>query len=106
MLTHPELFQNVVLPVLISAVIAGIGAWRRWPFTMPLAIGAAFITAYATTGLPKYPPHDGSDWLFWLAIALTLIAVAESLFGKLLVGAHPSGTSRFGWLLGASTAAP
>ncbi|MDB5323933.1 MAG: hypothetical protein JWN40_5564 [Phycisphaerales bacterium] len=105
MLTNQELLYNVLLPVIISALIAGIGAWRRWPFTMPLAIGAAFIVAYATSGLPKFPPHDGTDWLFWLAIPLTLIAIAESVAGKKLVGAHPSGTSRFGWILGAAAGA-
>lgn len=105
MLTNQELLYNVLLPVVISALIAAIGAWRRWPFTMPLAAGVAFIVAYATTGLPRFPPHDGTDWLFWLAIPLTLIAVGESLFGKLVGGAHPTGTSRFGWLLGAAAGA-
>src|SRR5438445_30138 len=94
MLTHQELLYGVLIPVVISAIIAGIGAWRRWPFMMPLAAGVAFIVAYTCTSIPKFPPHDGSDWLFWLAIPLTLIAVADSLANK-----------RYGWLLGASAGA-
>jgi hypothetical protein len=105
MLTHQELLHGILIPVLVSALIAAIGAWRRWPFTMPLAAGVAFIVAYAAVGVPKFPPHDGSDWLFWLAIPLTLIAVSDSVIGAMVGGAHLTGTTRYGWLLGASAGA-
>ena len=107
MLTHQELLHGILIPVVISALIACIGAWRRWPFTMPLAAGVAFIVAYATAaGIPKFPPHDGSDWLFWLAIPLTLIAVGDSVVGAaVMAGAHPTWAARYGWVLGASASA-
>jgi len=89
--TPQELLLTVLLPAFSAALVACVGAWRRWSFVMPLAAGVAFLVAYACLGLPKLPPSDGSDWLFWLAIPLTLIAVVDSLT-----------TPRFGWLLGAS----
>jgi len=96
MLTHQELFHAVVIPVLIAAVIAAIGAWRRWAFFMPLAVGVGFLVSYAMTGVPKLPPLDGSDWIFWMAIGLTVVALPDGTIGK------SAGWLRFGWLLGAA----
>ena len=89
--TPHELLLILLLPAVVAAAIASLGAWRSWSFVMPLAAGVAFLVAYACLGLPKLPPSDGSDWLFWLAIPLTLLALVDSV---MLV--------RFGWLLGAS----
>ena len=88
MLTHQELFYAVVIPVLVSALIAAIGGWRWWWFLMPLAVGVGFLVSYALTGVPKLPPMDGSDWIFWLAIGLTVLAVGESAVGGVVGGAH------------------
>jgi hypothetical protein len=97
MLSHQELFHAVVIPGLVSAVIAAIGGWRRWGFAMPLAVGVGFLVSYALMGVPKLPPVDGSDWIFWLAIGLTMVAMAESAIGR------KAGCGlRFGWLLGAA----
>jgi len=49
---------------------------------MPLAAGIAFIVSYASFNVPKLKPTDGSDWLFWLAIPLTLLATLDGLLGK------------------------
>lgn len=73
--------------MLVAVVIAGIGAWRRWIFLMPLAVGAGFLAVYVATGVPRFPPLDGSDWLFWAGIGVTLIGmVARVRFGWLLAG--------------------
>jgi hypothetical protein len=89
--TPHELLHTLLLPALVAVVIASIAAWRRWSFAMPLAPGVAFLVAYASLGVPRFPPSDGSDWLFWLAIPLTLLALVDSLI-----------TPRLGWLLGAA----
>lgn len=89
--TPHELLLILLLPAVVAAAIAALGAWRRWSFVMPLAAGVAFLVAYACLGLPNLPPSDGSDWLFWLAIPLTLLALVDGLIKV-----------RFGWLLGAS----
>jgi hypothetical protein len=89
--TPHDLLLILLLPAVVAAAIAALGAWRRGSFVLPLAAGVAFLVAYASLGLPKLPPSDGSDWLFWLAIPLTLLAVVDCLIKV-----------RFGWLLGAS----
>jgi hypothetical protein len=88
--TPHELLLTVLVPAFVAALIASVGTWRRWSFVMPLAAGVAFLIAYACLGLPRLPPSDGSDWLFWLAIPLTLLALVDSVTSP-----------RFGWLLGA-----
>src|SRR5688500_4293948 len=90
MLTNQELLNTLVLPFAIAAVVALIGAWRRWAWAMPLAAGAAFLVGYYVTDQPKWRPTDGADWLFWLAIPLVLVAALDGAFRL-----------RLGWLLGA-----
>src|SRR5688572_14811626 len=94
MVTAAELLRVVLAPVIVSAVIAGIGRWRNWPWAMPLAAGAGFLTGYGLIGVPRLPPRDGTDWLFWLAIPATLFGVVDALVGK-----------RWGWALGAAAGA-
>lgn len=92
MVTFAELCRAVVVPILLATLIAGIGRWRAWVWMMPLAAGAAFLAGYALllNGVPRLPPRDGTDWLFWAAIPVTLLGVVESLLNK-----------RWGWILGA-----
>jgi hypothetical protein len=90
------LLRLVLAPVLVAAVIAGIGRWRKWAWAMPVAAGAGFMTGFVLVGgpdlnVPGLPPIDGTDWLFWLAIPLTLLGVIDALAGK-----------RWGWVLGAA----
>ena len=91
MLTASDLLHVVVAPVVVAAAIAGVGRWRKWAWAMPLAAGAGFMTGFALVGVPKLPPRDGTDWLFWLAIPVTLLGVLDALVGK-----------RWGWVLGAA----
>jgi hypothetical protein len=86
-----ELLRVILAPVIVSAVVAGIGRWRRWAWAMPLAVGAGFLTGYALLGVPKLPPRDGTDWLFWLAIPATLLGIIDATVG-----------GRWGWVLGAA----
>jgi hypothetical protein len=80
--TPHEILLAVVLPAIISTLLAALGAWRTWTWAMPLAAGIAFIVSYASFNVPKLKPTDGSDWLFWLAIPLTLLATLDGIFGK------------------------
>ena len=90
MLTNEDLLWGIVLPVAVAVAIALIGAWRRWAWAMPVATGVAFLVAYYLLAKPTWNPSAGADWLFWLAIPLTLIAALDAQFRP-----------RFGWLLGA-----
>lgn len=57
---------------------------------MPLAAGIAFLVSYCVVARPQWKPANGGDWLFWLAIPLTLIASLDA-------AVRP----RLGWLAGA-----
>ena len=82
MLTRAEIFRVIIAPILVSAFLAAIAAWRRWVWMMPLAAAVGFFVGHALLGVPKLPPRDGSDWLFWLAIPLMAVAAVDALMGK------------------------
>src|SRR5688500_245811 len=94
MITPAELVRVILWPVIVSALIAGVGRWRKWAWAMPLAAGAGFVTGYALLGVPRLPPRDGTDWLFWLAIPTTLLGVLDATVG-----------GRWGWALGLAAGA-
>ncbi len=92
MLTGQELIYAILVPVLVSAAIAGLGMWRGWAWAMPVAVGAGFMTAYVLlTGVPRLPPRDGIDWLFWAAVPVTLLGALDA-----------ATRSRWGWIFGAA----
>src|SRR4051812_20720167 len=84
MVTPSELLRVLLAPIFVSALLAGIGRWRRWAWAMPIAVGAGFVAGYALIGVPKLPPVDGTDWLFWLTAPVTACAAldATALCGK------------------------
>jgi hypothetical protein len=77
MITPSELARVLLAPLIVSSVIAAIGRWRNWAWAMPLAVGAGFLAGYALIGVPKLPPRDGTDWLFWLAVPVTAAATID-----------------------------
>jgi hypothetical protein len=88
----PDELLRVIRPALfVSTLVAALGHWRGWAWAMPVAAGAGFITSYALLGIPKLPPRDGTDWLFWVAIPVTLLGVVDAMVG-----------GRWGWVLGAA----
>jgi hypothetical protein len=89
MITPSELARVLLAPLVVSALIAAIGRWRKWAWAMPLAAGAGFLAGFALIGVPKLPPRDGTDWLFWLAIPVTAVAIIDALpFGSRGVRDH------------------
>src|SRR5688500_18068111 len=89
--TPGELLGLLLPAVLAAAALAAVGAWRRWAWAMPLAVGAGFVVGFALIGVPRLPPRDGTDWLFWLAPAATALGVVDAVAGK-----------KWGWCLGRS----
>jgi hypothetical protein len=92
--TSAELLRGILAPLLFSMAIAGIARWRRWVWAMPLAAGAGFLSGYALLGLPRLPPRDGTDWLFWLAIPVTLLGMLDGVTRR-----------RWGWIMGSAAGA-
>jgi hypothetical protein len=91
MLTVDEALRVVLGPLLVAAAVAGVGWRREWRWAMPAAAGAGFLLGYALVGVPRFPPLDGTDWLFWLAFPVTALGVIDALTGW-----------RWGWLMGAA----
>ncbi|MGN6627067.1 MAG: hypothetical protein ACTHLN_10650 [Tepidisphaeraceae bacterium] len=88
MITPHELLLVLVLPLVASSLIAMLG--RRFRVAGPLAIGVGFLLGYGLIGMPRLPPGDGSDWLFWVAVPITLSGAAAAFVkpvGSLFFGA-------------------
>lgn len=92
-LTNREIIFGIMLPLAVSLVI-GLIAWRtKQAWLLPLAGGVGFLLGYANSlgstggfGLPRLPPADGTDWLFWA----TLPAIALSMLTGWLGGRWPA----------------
>ena len=82
MLTRQEILLGMVLPLAVSLAIAAVVAWRRWAVAMPLAAGGGFLVAYGCLSVPHLPPDDGNDWLFWMAMPVTLAGIVEAALGR------------------------
>jgi hypothetical protein len=79
MLTVADLSRAVAAPFFLALLIGVAGRWRRWNWSAPLAVGAGFLLGYALVALPRLPPADGTDWLFWAAIPLTILGVVDAM---------------------------
>src|SRR5688500_12636000 len=95
MFTGQELVYVLLVPAAVSAAFAAFAWWRRWGWPMPAAVGGGFLAGYALLGVPELPPIDGNDWLFWLAVPVTLLGVTDAAMGQ----------PKWGWLFGAAAGA-
>ena len=97
-----SIFVAVTVPAVVAAAALGLrrvlGARKRssqgdstWS---ALAIGLAYIAGQAAVARPAFPPVDVTDRIPWLALAATVLAVAEAawalapwvrLFGRSLL---------------------
>lgn len=96
MLELRELLLGAGVPVGVATFFALIAAWRRWAWLMPLGVGAGFLAGYLLIagGAPKFPPRDGTDWLFWCAPVLIALGLLDAIVRP-----------RVGWVLAAAAGA-
>ena len=91
MVTGSELLRVLLAPALVALALAAVGRWRGWVWMMPLAAGFGFCAGYALLGVPRLPPRDGTDWVFWLALPATALGVLDARVRR-----------RWGWVMGAA----
>ena len=83
-----SIFVTVTLPAVLAAAAIGLcrvlGARERssqgdstWS---SLAIGLAYIAGQAAVARPAFPPVEVTDRIPWLALAATVLAVAEAVW--------------------------
>jgi len=82
MVTIDELMRVLLGPLLVATFLSLLGRWRKWAWIMPLAFGAAFLTGYSLIGIPKLPPRDGTDWLYWVMVPATVWGILDALLGS------------------------
>lgn len=82
MLSNREMLFGIVLPLAVALVIGLIAWWTRRAWLLPLAGGAGFLAGYASSlsstggfALPRLPPSDGTDWLFWTTLPAIVLAM-------------------------------
>lgn len=88
MLTNREILFGIMLPLAVAVVI-GLIAWRtKQAWLLPLGGGIGFLVGYASSlgstggfGLPRLPPGDGTDWLFWAALPAIALAMLAGWLG-------------------------
>ncbi len=91
MVNAQDILRAIVVPAIVSTIVALLGRWRRWTWPMPVAIGAGFLTgAFLISGNPGLPPADGTDWLLWAAIPAIILGLIDAFV-----------SSRWGFLLSA-----
>ncbi len=82
MMTMRDILTGILLPLAASALLMLLGIWSRLRWMGAIAVAAGFLAAYAATGRPEFPPHDGVDWLFWLAGPMAVVGAAAGLLWK------------------------
>lgn len=91
MLTLDQVVFAILIPAAIAGLIGVVGRWRKWAWMMPLAVGAGFIAGYVKLvggrekiygQAPHLPPRDATDWLFWLAIPATILAMIGTRWAR------------------------
>lgn len=88
MLTNHEMLFGILLPLVVALVIGAVGWWTKRAWLLPLAGGLGFLAGYASSlggtggfGLPRLPPSDGTDWLFWTTLPGIALAMLVAWLG-------------------------
>ena len=76
-----QLLPPVLAAVLVSGVIAMAGRlWKANSWADAIAVGIGYAVGQAVTaGWPAFPPIEATQWLPYLGIAVTILAVIDTL---------------------------
>jgi len=99
MITATQAICALVIPFIISMLLTVLGRWRRWRWMMPAAVGTAFLVGYGLLEVPRLKPIDGTDWLFWLAIPASLLAILDAIIQPKWGWAFGSAAGAVAWMI-------
>ena len=76
-----QLLPGILVALLVSGVFTIVGRlWRANSWTDAIAVGAGYAVGHAVTaGWPVFPPVEATHWLPYFGIAVSILAVIDTL---------------------------
>jgi hypothetical protein len=76
-----QLLPGILVALLVSGVVTIVGRlWKANNWADAIAIGIGYVAGHAVTaGWPAFPPIEAAHWLPYFAIAVTALAVFDTL---------------------------
>ena len=76
-----QLLPGILVALLVSGVFTIVGRlWKANSWTDAIAVGAGYAVGHAVTaGWPAFPPIEATQWLPYFGIAVTILAVVDTL---------------------------
>jgi hypothetical protein len=76
-----QLLPGILVALLVSGILTIVGRlWKANSWTDAIAVGAGYAVGHAVTaGWPAFPPIEATQWLPYFGIAVTILAVIDTL---------------------------
>lgn len=76
-----QLLPGILVALLVSGVLTIVGRlWKANSWADAIAVAAGYAAGHAVTaGWPAFPPIEATHWLPYLGIAVTILAVLDTL---------------------------
>ena len=76
-----QLLPGILVGLLVSGVFTIVGRlWKANSWTDAIAVGVGYAVGHAVTaGWPAFPPVEATQWLPYFGIAVTILAVIDTL---------------------------
>ena len=76
-----QLLPGILVALLVSGVLTIVGRlWKANSWTDAIAVGVGYAVGHAvTSGWPAFPPVEATQWLPYFGIAVTILAVIDTL---------------------------
>ena len=76
-----QLLPGILVALLVSGVFTIVGRlWKANSWTDAIAVGVGYAVGHAVTaGWPAFPPIEATQWLPYFGIAVTILAVIDTL---------------------------
>jgi hypothetical protein len=76
-----QLLPGILVALLVSGVFTIVGRlWKANSWTDAIAVGIGYAVGHAVTaGWPAFPPIEATQWLPYFGLAVTLLAIIDTL---------------------------